>query len=81
MKLGGLSDVDQCVIGNHSGQLFGAQLKWNYSQNLSGVYSVAELVDTAVRELEKPDCPEVIEFYYKKPLPEAWGSEVPCNIP
>ncbi len=45
------------------------------------VYSVAELVDTAVTKLEKPDCPGAIELYYKKPLPEAWGSEVPCNTP
>jgi hypothetical protein len=45
------------------------------------VYSVAELVDTAVKKLEKPDCPGAIELYYEKPLPEAWGSEVPCNTP
>jgi hypothetical protein len=49
--------------------------------HLPGVYPVAELVDTPVRKPEKCDCPEAIELYYKKQLPEAWGSEVPCNTP
>ncbi len=49
--------------------------------DLPGVYPVAKLVDTPVSKLEKRDCPEAIELYYKKQLAEAWGSEVPCNTP